>query len=285
MQNSIKSAMTLLSIAASGIIAVAAAVFAFSVAAPRNAASAEPPAPSPHRRADQRGITLQTLIVMAVLVLIAAGVSVVLVGITRGANDNLGDAGKASSEAKCEPWELYDPNYAALGIGGPTSIGGVQSSKIGCVRVCFIRFGPGQQNPLDSGFPKVLTYEDEAMTGPSGGVLKSYGSLEFYIGEDKVVRPTRNLNPGPLLPPGSFTEGIFAVASTQAYEVTSTGGLVPISIPPMLRQINEVIPNPPRNSDPIPIGDLEIRVADDLRSCVLRDPANGKEIFRSQGTI
>lgn len=280
--------MTILSIAASSIVVAAAALFARSVAAPRNAASLEPPAPSPHRRADQRGITLQTLIIMAVLVLVATGVSVVLVGVTRGANDGLENAGQTSSEAKCEPWEIYDEGYAASGIGGAPGRGGVRSSGIGCIRACFIRFGPGQQNPISSSYPKVLTYEDEAMTRPSGLVLKSYGSIEFYRGEDKLRQP-RAAEPGPLTPPGTFTEGIFPVVSHQEYDPLPYSppiqGVTLELLSSFTRRITEVIPNPSLESDPIPIGDLEIRVASDLRSCVLWDPATGKEIFRSQGTI
>lgn len=272
--------MTILSIAASGIVAAAAAVFAFSVVAPRNAAPAEPPAPSPHRRADQRGITLQTLIIMAVLVLIATGVSVVLLGITRGANDRLEDAGQVSSEAKCEPWEIYDSNYATAGIGSPTGNGGVWSSGIGCVRSCHIRFSPGQPDSNSSSITKVLSYEDEAATRPG----KAYGSLEFHRGEDKRQQPSMRPPLVPGDPPGEFQEGIFSIVSPQAYEVVQIR--VPgVSIPPMLRPITEVIPSQLQNSDPIPIGDLEIRVTSDLRNCMLWDPTTNKEIFRSQGTI
>lgn len=277
--------MTILSIAASGIVVAAAAVFAFSVVAPRNAAPAEPPAPSPHRRADQRGITLQTLIIMAVLVLVATGVSVVLVGITRGANDGLENAGQVSSEAKCEPWEIYDEGYAASGLGGIYSKGGVRSSGIGCIRACFLRLGPGQNpNYADSDILKVLTYEDEAARRPPDLESKDYFSLEFYRGEDKLSTPTTaDVDPLPPLP--IFSEGIFPVVSHQEYEPNPPIIIIGIEnfFPPL--SIDEVIPNPSLESDPIPIGDLEIRVASDLRSCVLWDPATGKEIFRSQGTI
>ena len=276
--------MTILSIAASGIVAATAAFFAFSAAAPRTASS-DTSRPNPHLRADQRGMTLQTLIIMAVLVAIATGGSVVLVGITRGANDGLENAGKTSSAAKCEPWEILDPDYESQGIGGPTGLGGVLSSKIGCIRACFIRFGIGQPDYNDTDIPKVLTYEDEATRRPPGGRAKAYVSLEFHRGEDRLATPVR-LPPGidPDAPAGSFTKGIFSVVSSQAYAVAQVP--VPgLRIPPQLREINEVIPNPPLNSDPIPIGDLEIRVADDLRSCILWDPANSKEIFRSEGTI
>ena len=278
--------MTILSIAASGIIAAAAALFASSAAAPRNAASAEPPAPSPHRKADQRGITLQTLIIMAVLVLIAVGVSVVLVGITQGANDNLEGAGNASSEAKCEPWELYDPEYAAAGIGSPTGKGGVWSSGIGCISVCYARFNDEQTDP---GLPAtslnaiILSYEDEATMPRNLNV--TVASLEFSR-RDRLTQP---LVPGSgVIAAAILSEAILTIGGSQEYEYypgpdyiaarTTNASPIPISFTQVITQPSEV-------NNPIPIGDLEIRVADDLRSCVLWDPANGKEIFRSQGTI
>ena len=278
--------MTILSIAASGIIAATAALFASSVAAPRNAASAEPPAPSPHRRADQRGITLQTLIVMAVLVLIAAGVSVVLIGITRGANDRLEDSGKTSNEANCEPWEIYDPEYASSGLGSPTGKGGVWSSGTGCIRVCYARFHIGQRNPADNPADKILSYEDEATR--STNQTKTIASLEFS-------RPERITNPQGV--PGHadviapiLNTGILVINGSQTLEYyrgpdhRGPRALAHI-IPSEHISFTHVIADSSQADDPIPIGDLEIRVANDLRSCVLWDPANSKEIFRSQGTI
>lgn len=279
--------MTILSIAASGIVAAAAALFAFSVVAPRNAASPEPPAPSPHRRADQLGITLQTLIIMAVLVLIATGVSVVLVGVTRGANDGLENAGQTSSEAKCEPWEIYDPDYAASGIGGPLGKGGVWSSGIGCVQACHVRFHDGQTNPVRGAVNRVLSYEDEAQTRINP--FTSVASLEFH--RDEKISLPRSAPPAPDDPiPGIELTATLTIGGSQEYEsydneivLISRNNGVPVD--PLIFSFTQVITDSSQADDPIPIGDLEIRVASDLRSCVLWDPATGKEIFRSQGTI
>ena len=278
--------MTTLSIVAAGIIA-AAALSAFAAAAPRNAAPAESPAPNPHRRADQRGITLQTLIIMAVLVVIAAGVSVVLVGVTRGANDRLGDAGKVSSEAKCEPWELYDPEYATAGIGSPTGKGGVWSSGTGCIRVCHARFQQAQTNPVQGATDIVLSYENEARRRIDS--VTSVASLEFHRGE-KISLPVSGAPvPGDPIP-GILTTSILTIGGSQEFE-SYTNGIVLASrnagvpITPVIFSFTKVITDSSQANDPIPIGDLEIRVASDLRSCVLWDPATGKEIFRSQGII
>lgn len=278
--------MTILSIAASGIVAAAAALFAFSVAAPRNAAPPEPPAPSPHRRADQRGLTLQTLIIMAVLVLIAAGVSVVLLGITRGANDRLEETGQVSNEAKCEPWEIYDTNYAAAAIGSPTGKGGVWSSGIGCVRVCYARFHVGQRNPALRPANRILSYEDEAtrLTDQTATIA----SLEFSRHE-RIANPQGVPGHGDLIAP-ILNTGILVIDGSQTFEYYSGPDhrgpreLASI-IPPAHISFTQVITNSSQANDPIPIDDLEIRVASDLRSCMLWDPATNKEIFRSQGTI
>ena len=120
--------MIALSIAAAGIIAIAAALLV---------------RPTPELRtvpklgaADQRGITLQTLIVTAVLVLMAVAAGVVIVAITNAQSDNLNEA-NTDTAARCEPWEIFDPTLAAAGRGGGN--GGVGSSRIGCLRVCYVQ--------------------------------------------------------------------------------------------------------------------------------------------------
>ena len=37
----------------------------------------------------------------------------------------------------CQPWEVFDPDTEAAGFGGPEGLGGVWSSLVGCVRVCY----------------------------------------------------------------------------------------------------------------------------------------------------
>ena len=117
------------------------------------------------------GFTLQTLIVTAVLVLVAGGVATVLWAVTRGASDRTESAGRVSVETWCSPnevsdpglqvkgtnrilnheitsdrigcrpvcgtWEYYDPGLKAAGTGGPQGGGGVYSSDIGCFAPCY----------------------------------------------------------------------------------------------------------------------------------------------------
>ena len=101
---------------------------------PHKSLTSEAPPPRKH---DERGITLQTLIVTAVLVLVAAASSVIIIAITRSSNDDL-EAQQSDSQARCEPWEIFDPSLAARGIGAGN--GGLRSSSIGCVRACYIEF-------------------------------------------------------------------------------------------------------------------------------------------------
>ena len=118
--------MIALSIIAAGIIAVAVALFlrpSFEL-----------------RTADQRGITLQTLIVTAVLVLMAGAAGVVIIAITNNAQDNL-EGQNTGVNSRCEPWEIFDPTLSAAGRGNGE--GGVDSTAIGCIRVCFVSFTTG----------------------------------------------------------------------------------------------------------------------------------------------
>ena len=116
--------MIALYIAAAGIVAVAVALLVART-------------PAKLRTADQRGITLQTLIVTAVLVLMAGAAGVVIIAITNNAQDNL-EGQNSGIDARCEPWEIFDPTLDAAGRGGGQ--GGIDSSASGCVRVCYVKY-------------------------------------------------------------------------------------------------------------------------------------------------
>ena len=96
--------------------------------------------PAKLRTADQRGITLQTLIVTAVLVLMAGAAGVVIIAITNNAQDNL-EGQNSGIDSRCDPWEIFDPTLDAAGRGGGN--GGIDSSASGCVRVCYVRYKLG----------------------------------------------------------------------------------------------------------------------------------------------
>ena len=117
--------MIALYIAAASIVAVAVALLVART-------------PAKLRTADQRGITLQTLIVTAVLVLMAGAAGVVIIAITNNAQDNL-EGQNTGIDSRCERWEIFDPTLEAAGRGGTAGTGGVTSSAIGCIRVCYIQ--------------------------------------------------------------------------------------------------------------------------------------------------
>ena len=100
--------------------------------------------------ASERGITLQTLIVTAVLVLMAGAAGVVIIAITNSAEDNLENQ-STDIQSRCQPWEVHDPTLEAAGRGGGN--GGIGSSAIGCVRVCYIghRTAPGTAAAITDG--------------------------------------------------------------------------------------------------------------------------------------
>ena len=116
--------MIALYIAAASIVAVAVALLVART-------------PAKLRTADQRGITLQTLIVTAVLVLMAGAAGVVIIAITNNAQDNL-EGQNSGIDSRCDPWEIFDPTLDAAGRGGGQ--GGIDSSASGCVRVCYVAF-------------------------------------------------------------------------------------------------------------------------------------------------
>ena len=66
----------------------------------------------------ERGFTLQTLIVTAVLVLVAVAASVVIVALTRSSSDDFTEAGNTDLEARCRPNEVWSPEYDARGEAG-----------------------------------------------------------------------------------------------------------------------------------------------------------------------
>ena len=76
------------------------------------------------------GITLQTLIVTAVLVLVAAVAATTLLAINQGQTSELESAGRSGNDAPCAPWEMLDQDWKAKGLGG--GVGNINTSAKGC---------------------------------------------------------------------------------------------------------------------------------------------------------
>ena len=82
---------------------------------------------------NERGYTLQTLIITAVLALMAVAAGVVIVAITRNAQRNVEDQ-TFDIDEHCTNLEVYDSQVAAAGLRGSNA--GVLGSDIGCVPAC-----------------------------------------------------------------------------------------------------------------------------------------------------
>ena len=124
----------------------------------------------PDLNPSEQGFVLQTLIVTAVLVLLAIGAGVVIIAITRSSSDDLQDS-QGDLEGPCKPWEIFDPTLAAAGAGGGKKIlpvfqfvppkfvggepvaspgvGGITSSAIGCLAPCYLTLNDAQDLTLD----------------------------------------------------------------------------------------------------------------------------------------
>ena len=87
--------------------------------------------------ADQRGITLQTLVITAVLAAMAVVASVLIVATTRSSGERL-ERSNSDIEGLCQPWEVHKVALAAKGYGGTQGHGGIFSSSIGCIAVCYL---------------------------------------------------------------------------------------------------------------------------------------------------
>ena len=148
----------------------------------------------------EQGFALQTLIVTAVLVLLAVGAGVVVIAITRSSSDDL-EGAQGDLESRCQPWEIFDPELAAVGAGGgakasiqaaimqdfsttltPNSVplswqgsGGVTSSAIGCLAPCYLTLNDHFDASLDLALKNDETHLNQP---PYSGALAIFGTPE-----------------------------------------------------------------------------------------------------------
>lgn len=238
-----------LSIVAAGVIAVAAAIFTLSSDKPRTA--------------DQSGITLQTLIVTAVLVLMAGVAGVVIIGITRGQESNLRDAGNTANQANCQPWEIFDPTLSSAGRGGTTGIGGIESSAKGCVRVCYLRIVNPTTDAALADASMLELHDDDRATNSHASNFAA--SLEF----SRTDQQTDNL--------AATDPKVFQVAGIRHVDIDDD-----VDDSTTLVDITEFnIGDTAQNT----VNRYEIRVSTDNRSCIVWNTNDNDEAFRSQGTI
>ena len=140
----------------------------------------------------EKGFTLQTLIVTAVLVLVAVGAALVLVAINRSSSDDFEEAGNIGIEGKCETWEIHVATLEAAGHGGPEGYGGVASSNIGCLAPCYWDItGYIDSGAIKTYYPLSIVVRNQELdpnTGERGG-FPNPSKLDYY---DDNRAPAKN---------------------------------------------------------------------------------------------
>lgn len=238
--------MITLSIVAAGIIALAAALLARSTPEPRAA----------ERATDQRGITLQTLIVTAVLVAMAVVAGAVILAITSAQRENLeGQSRTSSGDANCEPWEIYDLARAAAGRGGGQ--GGVGSSGNGCIRVCYIRHTTANNN---------IATTDDITDGTDGAA-----NLELVMSRSNIATTTNAAT--------ANVQTVLVVVGENDLAVSNTDSDDDVTTNIMLNAL-EIIPVGETTARTYDEENMSIRVASSQDYCEIVDP-DGDELLRS----
>ena len=210
--------------------------------------------PAKLRTADQRGITLQTLIVTAVLVLMAGAAGVVIIAITNNAQDNL-EGQNSGIDSRCEPWEIFDPTLDAAGRGGGQ--GGIDSSASGCVRVCYVKYQTASEvtdtaaGDLESGSTDVDLEDAAEPSADAKGVLLFSRSNIIDINAAVATEHTLPVN-------GERSVDANGNAATEVdLDIKSIGG-------------DTVVTN------------LVIELAPNQRYCRVWNTTDDEELFRSQ---
>jgi len=136
------------------------------------------------RTADERGITLQTLIVTAVLVLMAVAAGVVIVAITNSASDDLEDQ-TTSIEARCNGVEVFDSIVASSNIPGRNGPSGTianvpeaKSATIGCVPVCVWTAAADDDTTIHAGELSFARSKSTLEDGTTDGFAAAIADLE-----------------------------------------------------------------------------------------------------------
>ena len=210
------------------------------------------------KQPSEKGITLQTLIVTAVLVLMAGAAGVVIIAITNNAQDNL-EGQNTGVESRCEPWEIFDPTLDAAGRGGGN--GGIDSSASGCVRVCYVRFTP-------AAWTDPTGEDDFKIAGTSGAAVgltgtKSPTTAELVLSRSNIFDDSRTA------PTGSNAADItLPVNNTRGVDFN---GNADDEITLTIKSINSETT----------LNNYEIEVAPNQRYCRVWNTTDDEEVLRS----
>jgi len=267
----------------------------------------------PRPAKDERGITLQTLIVTAVLVLMAVAAGVIIAAITNSSSDDLEEQSQ-DLDALCAPWELHDPvlEANAAGGGGPyingrvparddrdrplpdvltnPGRGGVTSSKIGCLPVCYLTLNDDVDKTLDDVIqPTGMRSSLSPLSSASRPATQpdNYKADEPFESEhlkfDTTNRPPKRI---------SATEGEVRIGVV--YGRRQLPGIIATELGRNDKLWNrgqitrDQISNPQQvGTVPpllVPNSKLVIRVSDDKEGCVIEDTSSGKPEIRMKST-
>lgn len=160
----------------------------------------------------------------------------------------------------CEPWEIFHPNLAAAGRGGVRASGGIESSGIGCVRVCYVRFTPASvwtDSSPTAGNLTITGAQTDTYVDLTGAKAATTAELRFSLsdGHDSVSST-------------SSDDITFAVNGDRSVDSNgNTSGGVDMAI--ALIEGSDSVAN------------LEIRVATNQRYCQVWNTTTDEEELRS----
>lgn len=145
------------------------------------------------RGQDQRGITLQSLIITAIVVFLAIAVGFTLFAINAGSSEDLEAAGQSDAGGtSCAPNEILDPDYISKGLGGSQGRGGFKSSNIGCRVYCetweFMTAGPNDDGEYEL-TKDWLRITQANVGGPEGSAGGQEGNGEVFSSRPGCFAP------------------------------------------------------------------------------------------------
>ncbi len=197
----------------------------------------------------------------------AGAAGVVIIAITNNSRDNLADQ-DTNIASRCEPWEVFDPTLSAAGRGGEN--GGIDSSAIGCIRVCYVRFNTEvswTDFPLDSDTTATVWYDRRLNARGSaeiGGAIFDLTSTNLIFSRsDEYEAPAANKQ--------DVTLPVNGERSVDTNGNTDGDGTANI------KKIDGT-----DGSDNEAVDNFEIRVATNQRYCEVWNNTNEQQEFRSE---
>lgn len=151
-------------------------------------------------------------------------------------------------EIACCGWEVYDVSHAAYARGG--GYGGIESSDIGCLRVCYLETHPGEA------FSAETDLIPGKVTAPGKAILR-------FSRSDDLITPD----------PATPTAGEAKIAPVTGYRTVDINPAISGEDPTLglVFKINNSASE-----------HLQIRVARNLRQCVVWNTTTDQAEFRSE---